>query len=135
MKIFVFVTVAGPCIFGATMNKMLNRHPQTSFEVGELNLSSSLLNHGTSNMPGRVIILEGNKVDMGAFRFTYTKKNLIIATTDMPDFDDRETNHKNVPVNHYSKIKQKGQVYGVSGLYKNNKIANENIQINMAKSD
>lgn len=85
-------------------------------------------------IPGRVVILEGNKADMGAFRFTHTKKNLMIAVTDMPDFDDRETNEKNVPVNHYSKIKKKGHVYGLTGLYKNNKIAHENIRLSISET-
>lgn len=119
---------AGPCILGATVNKMLNRHPQTSFHVGDLNL----LSEHVSDAPGRVVILEGNKNDMGAFRFTYTKKNLIIATTDMPNFDDRPTNEKNIPSNHYSKIKKRGQVYGLKGLYRNNKVSHENIRVVLA---
>ena len=109
---------------------MLQRHPQTSFEVGDFYLPSIDLVSGT--VLGRVVILEGNKADMGAFRFTYKEKNLMIATTDMPDFDDRETNQKNVPVNHYSNIKKKGHIYGLTGLYKNNKIANENIEISLS---
>ena len=116
---------AGPCILGATVNKMLNRHPQTSFHAGDLDIisNSSLKDFG------RVIILDGVKNDMGAFRFTYIEKNLIMATTDMPDFDDRPTDAKNIPSNHYSKVDKKGQVYGTSGLYKNLDIAHENIRI------
>ena len=80
---------------------MLQRHPQRAFENGELDVSGIDL-----QFPGRVVILEGNKHDMGAFRFTYNAKNLILATTDMPDFDDRMTDEKNIPSHHYSKIKR-----------------------------
>ena len=106
---------------------MLDRHAQTSFDIGDLDMNSK----NDLNIPGRVVILEGNKHDMGAFRFTYTKKNLIIATTDMPNFDDRPTDKKDVPENHYSKINKKGHVYGLKGLYKNSKVANENIRFEL----
>ena len=109
---------------------MLNRHPQTSFEIGEVKLDLST--ERFSEEIGRFVILEGNKKDMGAFRFTYTDKNLIIATTDMPNFDDRPTDAKDVPENHYSKVKKKGHVYGLKGLYKDNRIAHENIKIDLA---
>jgi hypothetical protein len=106
---------------------LLDRHPQTAFDIGDLNITPEK----NLNIPGRIVILEGNKHDMGAFRFTYTKKNLIIATTDMPNFDDRTTDVKNIPKNHYSKIKKRGQVYGLTGLYKNNQVANENIRFDL----
>jgi hypothetical protein len=54
--------VAGPCMLGGTINRVLGRHGQTSFEAGELAHSDDL------NIPGRTIMLHQNKWDMGAHR-------------------------------------------------------------------
>lgn len=123
---------SGPCILGATVNKMLNRHPQTSFKSGDLNLMSKYVVSSSNSTIGRAIIIQGNKHDMGAFRFTHTEKNLVVATTDMPNFDDRPlSGKKNIPENHYSNVNKKGQVYGTKGLYKNKIVSHENIRINI----
>ncbi len=106
---------------------MLGRHPQTSFDAGDLDASSSTSSRDL-NIPGRMVILDGKKDDMGAFRFTYTQKNLILAATDMPDFDDKSTERKN---HHYSKSRKKGAIYGLKGLYKNSVVANENIRFEL----
>lgn len=119
---------AGPCILGSTLNRILGRHPQNSFQIGYIDtLSNDVLNNH-----GRVVILDGNKEDMGAFRFTHNEKNIIIATTDMPDFDDRPVDNKNVPSNHYSKVKDPGIAYGREGLYRNKNVAHENIRFEIA---
>jgi len=127
----------GPCILGATVNRFIDRHPQTPHEIGELNITN-LENNIKSKIPGKVIILEGNKQEMGAFRFTYTKKNLIMASTDMPDFDDRMSSNNagkdgkvHVPDDHYSKTRSKANVYGLKGLYKDLNIANELIRFEL----
>ena len=116
---------AGPCILGATVNKMFGKHPQTSFHVGDLDASSSR----DLNIPGRVVILDGNKADMGAFRFTFTEKNLIVAATDMPDFEDKPTDRKN---HHYSLSSKKGKLYGLRGIYKNSVVAHEKIRFELS---
>jgi hypothetical protein len=54
--------VAGPCLLGASVNRVLKSPPQTSFEVGELHTAS----HDENGfIPGRTIILSQNKRDMG----------------------------------------------------------------------
>jgi len=75
-----------------------------------------------------VVILDGKKEDMGAFRFSFTEKNLILAATDMPDFDDKSTDRKE---HHYSKTRKAGALYGLSGLYRNNVVANEKIRFEL----
>jgi hypothetical protein len=40
-------------------------------------------------IPGRTIILQQNKQDMGAHRFTWMERNLMVAVMDMPEYDDR----------------------------------------------
>lgn len=114
--------LGGPCILGASINKFLGRHPQTSFET---NSTDKLLQNSRAKVPGRLIFLRGNKQDMGAYRFTLLEKNLILAATDMPDYDDRSTVNGHSNENHYSKLRhQKGRVYGMSGLYKDRNVAN-----------
>lgn len=42
---------------------MLNRHPQTSFEIGDLDVISN----DELSKNGRVIVLDGNKEDMVSY--------------------------------------------------------------------
>lgn len=143
----------GPCILGASVNKVLGRHPQTSFDVNttgivsdDENLGGTIregVTHETAtrttgrsdiHIPGRIDFLDENKEDMGAYRFTLRRKNLIVAATDMPGFDDRgklsgSDDNKHAPEDHYSKLRKSGKIYGMSGLYKDNLSANELIKI------
>jgi len=63
---------------------------------------------------------------MGAHRFTLLEKNLVVAATDMPDYDDRETHGDK---EHYSKTHAKTGIYGLEKLYKDREKANEDISI------
>ena len=101
--------VAGPCMLGGSINRVLGRHGQTSFEAGELPHPDGL------GIPGRTIILNQNKWDMGAHRFTNLEQNLIVLSTDFPDSDDRE---KLDDYEHYSNTRVKFEIYGIDGVYK-----------------
>lgn len=114
---------AGPCILGSVVNKALGRHGQTQFEPGQVDPKDS------STIPGRTIILNQNKWDMGAHRFTLLEKNLVVAATDMPDYDDRD---KFQDKEHYSKTHVKAGIYGLEKLYTDNKKANEDIKLIVA---
>jgi hypothetical protein len=124
-----FLPAAGPCILGASVNRFLDRHPQTGFDINE---TDSLLGDYADKVPGKVVILQANKKDMGSHRFTMLEKNLIIAATDMPDYDDRESVDGHNADNHYSKLRKKGKIYGMSGLYKDWNVANEAIKFEAA---
>jgi hypothetical protein len=73
-------------------------------------------------------LLDAEKHDMGCHRFTLGEKNLIIAATDMPDFDDRTSADGHDEKSHYSKLKKHGRVYGMSGLYTDGLPSNEAIK-------
>ena len=99
---FDVLFTAGPCLLGASMNRVLGVHGQTPFHPGELFLEND---SGTSfvtgsgelgaiKIPGRTIILKQNKWDMAAHRFTFVEKNTVVGATDMEDWDDR----KNFPM-------------------------------------
>jgi len=132
----------GPCILGASVNKVLGRHPQTSFDINTTHVPSDSASASSSNdihIPGRIDFLDENKEDMGAYRFTLRRKNLIVAATDMPGSDDRgllsrsdsdsDSDSNHAPEDHYSKLRKSGKIYGMSGLYKDNFSANELIKI------
>jgi mannosyltransferase OCH1-like enzyme len=134
----------GPCILGASLNDVLKRHRQTGFDYGEIDVfETEKKKHATNGnssskrmlvsvdhadprllIPGRSLLLRQNKEDMGAHRFTNTAANLIVAATDMPEYDDRPKS-----IEHYSKSHVKFGVYGLTKLYNNNKRANEEVRI------
>ena len=64
---------------------------------------------------------------MGAHRFTFLEKNLVVAATDLPDADDRRNQEK--PQEHYSKTHVKTGIYGLERLYVDSKKANEELRI------
>lgn len=126
----------GPCILGAGINNLLGRHMQTEFDIGDVQIwqgdnsneveDAISVNNNDPRLliPGRTVILEQNKNDMGAHRFTWTDRHLIIAATDMPDYDDRPPSKE-----HYSKTHEKAGVYGMRKLYTDTRRANEEIRI------
>lgn len=129
----------GPCILGTAMNLVLQRHPQTGFTAGELDIWGPPNNDDKSHkskpppmvepddprlaIPGRSIILRQNKEDIGAHRFTLIEKNLIICSTDMPDYDDRP------PKPHYAESGRQTALYGTTQLYSDFVSANEEVRI------
>lgn len=131
---------AGPCLLGASVNRVLGRHGQTPFQPGvldppthaerdpEIVQGRNMLpgDHAPRlGIPGRIILLRQRKWDMGAHRFTLDESNLVVAATDFPYANDRE----NLPMEHYSKTHAKVGVYGLENLYATNKKAGENVQI------
>lgn len=104
--------VAGPCILGSIMNKVIGRHGQAPIEPGTISTSNASI-----EIPGRTIILHQNKLDMGAHRFTSLDQNLIVLSTDFPESDDRE---KLDGYEHYSDTRVRFTTYGTVGVYKDN---------------
>jgi len=109
LHMFDVLFTAGPCLLGASMNRVLGRHGQTPLEPGELVPESDsgssfvLVNDNNehnggeeapssatySKIPGRTVILKQNKWDMSAHRFTMVENNLVVAATDLESSDDR----------------------------------------------
>lgn len=124
--------ICGPCILGAGMNAILGHHMQSEWEIGDVNIWSNVGKQENSippddvrfQIPGRTIILNQNKQDMGAHRFTWLERNLMVAATDMPDYDDRSAEKV-----HYSKTHEKVGVFGLTKLYHDANKANEEIRI------
>jgi hypothetical protein len=128
---------AGPCLLGASINRVLDRYAQTQFVAGEIDSSKD---HGAENedssaagIPGRTIILEQNKWDMGAHRFTLLGQNMVVAATDLPDSNDLED--LATTKEHYSKTHAKTGIYGLEHLYADKQQANEDIRIRVESTE
>jgi hypothetical protein len=141
---------SGPCILGAALNLLMKRHAQTEFTVGTLDVwgtenattttttVSGDIEYDEDNkeqddprwaFPGRTIILHQNKQDMGAHRFTWLEQNILVASTDFPDYDDRSST-----IEHYSKAHENVGVYGLQRLYRDrHSRVNENIRIRVLR--
>lgn len=118
---------AGPCLLGASINRVLERNAQTQFVAGEIPPSA---NTSDLDIPGRTIILQQNKWDMGAHRFTHVDQNIVVAATDMPDSNDLANLQTNKE--HYSKTHAKTGIYGLEHLYADKSQANADIRIQVA---
>ena len=58
---------AGPCILGFTINQVMGRELQQTFVEGDLEVPEGA--KGAESVPGRTIILQQNKWDMGGERW------------------------------------------------------------------
>ena len=114
--------LTGPCAIGAAINTVIGRHMQSHLSPGVLNTDDA-----TVNIPGRSIIISQNKEDMGWHRFTWLEKNIVIAGTDMPNYDDRGNRQ------HYSDKgeAQKQALFGTKNIYTDFFSKNEDIKISM----
>ena len=133
-KVDVLFT-SGPCVLGAAINDVLQRHRQTGFEAGDWKDLHRSYRSDRMNV-GRVIVLNQEKEDMGAHRFTKVDTNQIAAGTDFPEVSDRD-----IPVkqqqrpavddrhSHYSSTHQADAIYGLEGVYVNQVRANEEISL------
>lgn len=124
--------ITGPCALGGAVNSVLGRHMQSEISPGELNVWNATTNNNKERIdderlaiPGRTIILGQNKTDMGSHRFNWIEKNIIVASTDMPDYDDRKDKK------HYSESTRENRkkMFGTSNVYQDLVSANEMIKL------
>ncbi|KAL3915486.1 MAG: hypothetical protein SGILL_005630 [Bacillariaceae sp.] len=115
--------LTGPCLLGGSVNKFLGLHGQHPFEIGEI----ETLDLQSAPIPGRAIVLEQRKKDMGFHTIMDPARNLIIAGTDLYDADDRV--ELNAKYEHYSKTRKNNPVYGVTSVYVDNQMVDEEIRI------
>lgn len=109
--------VSGPCALGASVNRMLGRHPQAGFSVGTLD--------DTGIGVGRTILLQQNLADLSAHRMTNIEENRILAATALVRKDDRND------ADHYGHTRT-GEIYGVRRVYVDHNATNEDIAVRVA---
>jgi hypothetical protein len=117
--------VTGPCILGAAINAVVGNHLQEEITAGEINVWELSMPHNIkAAVPGRTVVLGQNKEDMGAHLFTWIERNIIVATTCMPNYEDAKKSSK-----HYSDNKKRNIIFGLENIYKDLTPANEMIQL------
>jgi len=126
---FSTLFTAGPCILGLTVNEVMGRELQQTFVEGDLEMPLGGIGKAGVGIPGRTIILQQNKWDMGAHRFTWVENNLVVAATDMPDYDDRKEleGEDEEQATHYSKTLDRNNLYGEEKVYVDGDIKHERI--------
>lgn len=122
---FDLLYLSGPCILGSAINDVIGRHMQAHIPPGELQFDHSTSTFGKVSIQGRTLILGQNKTEMGAHRFSHPDRKIIVATTDMPDYDDIKKKQ------HYSASKKERTLFGLKGIYRNLSPANEYIELNI----
>ena len=112
--------LTGPCAIGGAINAVMDKHMQNPIHPGELCTADANM-----AVPGRTIILSQNKNDMGWHRFTWLEKNIIVAGTDMPDYEDR------LDQKHYSDKPEaiEMSLFGTKNIYKDFVAKGENVRI------
>jgi hypothetical protein len=120
---------AGPCLLGASINRVLRRDLQTQFDPGDVQMPSRGVggrNETFVHIPGRTVILHQSKKETGAHRFILWDLGLIVAGTDFPKSEDDPATAKK---RHYSNTHKKKIVFGVENVYRDQEQANEDILI------
>jgi hypothetical protein len=119
---FVLLYYTGPCMLGMSLNAFLGRDLQAHIATGEVDLwevekkkaaatdSEFYISPTDSRLlaVGKIVVLDNLLDDLGAHRFVWKERNMLVCATDMPDSDDRPKN-----VQHYSKSRMYHGVYGV----------------------
>ncbi len=115
--------LTGPCVIGGAINDVLNKHMQAPINPGYLDVSGAQV-----SLPGRSVILSQNKNDMGWHRFTWLEKNIIVAGTDMPDYEDR------LDQKHYSDKPDAiaMSLFGTKNIYRDTVSKDEDIRITIS---
>jgi hypothetical protein len=121
--------LTGPCLLGASINRVLRRDLQTQFESGDIQMPSRGIDRSNEtfvNIPGRTVILHQSKKEMGAHRFILRDIDLIVAGTDLKNSEDHPDTAK---TRHYSNKHKNNEIWGVQNLYRDQEQANEDILI------
>jgi mannosyltransferase OCH1-like enzyme len=116
LRLLPILSITGPCLLGMAMNEVLKRDPLTNFQPGWVHDSDD------SETIGHVLVLQANKSDMGAFRFTDIDRGIIMASTGMDGmsnadkdaFDAMSSRDAEV---HYSRTEVGVDVFGSERVY------------------
>jgi hypothetical protein len=120
---------SGPCLLGASLNRVLRRDLQTQFDPGDVQMPAREVdgsNETFAHIPGRTVILQQSKKEMGAHRFIHRDLDLIVAGTDFPKSEDDPATIKK---RHYRYIRSGSVLFGLNNVYRDQEKANEDILI------
>lgn len=133
--------LSGPCSIGLAMNEALGRSSLEHLPIGYV----AAANREESNDFGDAYVLVGDKYDLGQFRISDSDRNIIFASTDVPDasssartplhatradqgLQSRLRQHRS---EHYSLSKKGVNVWGTSNVYIDDLASDITIRMNI----
>jgi hypothetical protein len=111
--------ITGPCLLGASINRVLGRHGHMQFDPGEI-LSST----GQPPVPGRTVILDQKREEVT--NFIRVEREMTVIATEM--FVGEDKGHNNRGTN-YAAGQRFINHFGEDHVYANDHKANEDIRI------
>jgi len=115
------------CLLAKSVNSVMGEDQGTAFEHGDLPMSRESSAYGKTHrqamslFPGRVVVLDGNRQDMGGHRFTLRERNLVVAEADVRVLEDLSDNH--------TQARDMGGPYEFDTLYVDKERSYEDIRI------
>jgi Glycosyltransferase sugar-binding region containing DXD motif len=133
--------LSGPCGLGLAMNEALGRSSLESLPVGYVRDT----NRDQSNDYGDAFVLIGDKYDLGQFRISDSDRNIIFASTDVPNVSSaaraplhatnadkhRQSRIGQHRTEHYSLSKKGTKIWGTSNVYINDLASDYAIRLNI----
>jgi hypothetical protein len=133
--------LSGPCGLGLAMNEALGRPSLDSLPVGYVEAAD----RDQSLDYGDAYVLVGDKYDLGQFRFSDSDRNIIFASTNVPDAEssaraplhtahadkDGQSRIGQHRPEHYSLSKKGAKVWGTSNVYTNDLASDNAIRMNI----
>lgn len=116
---------AGPCLLGASINRVLGRHPQTTIPTGELHKVGSV-SSSHEVIPGRTLILKYDAFRHRGHHMIWQEKNMVVASTRLESLDNETRLRNRRP---YYFLHELPVLYGLQRVYVDTNKANENIRI------
>jgi hypothetical protein len=81
--------VTGSCLLAKSVNQVLLKSPEATFRPGNVAIRADTV----GQVPGLVVLLRGDRGDMGGHRLTHVSKNAIVAQVDLPVVDEQPRVH------------------------------------------
>jgi hypothetical protein len=136
--------LSGPCALGVSVNTVLGRPALQALEVGWIGLDE--LDYGIGRKDhGDALILVVDKFDIGSFRISDPERSFVVASTNLDNVEKdaripsdltegerkrQELRHTEARV-HYSNATKNVFVWGSSGVYSDQLVANERFKLNV----
>jgi hypothetical protein len=145
MRALSILSLSGPCLLGSAVNKALNKSNFLSkYEPGWLlpDYSNETQVLDDDDDIGDALLLIASRADMGALRFSDVNRNMIVASTGMTELSKdailtveqageiRQVQTSHV---HYSNFEHVHDVFGAQGIYVDNLVSNEAIQVKISR--
>jgi mannosyltransferase OCH1-like enzyme len=148
VRLETLLLLSGPCALGVAVNDVLGRPSLQALELGWIGLDAleyGTALDGTRNLYdyGDALLLTLDKYDFGAFRFSDSERNIIVASTQLEGLEKkpRVVRHASrgviqrqqealatfKPITHYSETQKGVTVWGNKGVYRDNLVSPERL--------